>query len=234
MKYIILITFYILLQGSSFEKIENCAQDFYLPVTVIPEKSNYKIGDTITISSKFSKFVTGYRYDGGKENRVDEFNMSTIKWYPYTDFYKIDTFRGKNLSPYSKISPYFDIKIDTIYKYAVFNYSNDASGLVGQYLYNNDSFSLQYRIIPILEGTYMICSKSLLFPGNNILGKQTYTGDCFSGSTSSFIAYMTVNENRDNNFDLLLESPDCLYNDYFHRSRQNFQEFGCYCIIVIK
>jgi hypothetical protein len=45
---------------------------------------------------------------------------------------------------------------------------------------------------------------------------------------------MLVIENRDNNFDLLLESPDSLYNDNFHRSRQNFQEFGCYCFKVIK
>ena len=231
MKHLKFAILYLILISSTSGNKDDCAQDLYLPVTITPEKTTYNIGDTITRSSKFSTYVTGYYYNGGKENRVNEFDMSGIKWQPFTDLFKIDTFRGKNLPPFSNFYPYFNLRIDTIYNYKLINYSNGSKNLFGEFNFVNDSFQLQFQIIPKISGIYMLKVGSLI--RSSTVYKQTYPGDCYNANINSFDVFFNVNENRNNNFDLLLESPDSLYNDYFHRSRENFHNLGCYCFKVI-
>ena len=221
-----------MLLSSTCSKSDNCAQYFYLPVQIQPEQPVYKVGDTITVWSKFSKFVTGYRYDNGVDNRVNEFNMEGINWKPHTWIYKIDTLRG-DVAPYTSVYSNFDVIINQVkYPYERYDYSKGETGLVGEYRYVLDSFDLQFKIVARNPGIYYFSQFNTVQSGS--LSKQTYPGDCFNGNRNSFDVFSTVNENRDNNFDFLLESPDSLYFDFYHRSRSNFREKGGYCFKVIK
>jgi hypothetical protein len=158
--------------------------------------------------------------------------MHDISWQPHTEIHKIDTLRIDQTTAFSAIKPYFNFVIDTTYGYSIIYYSGGRSGLTGAYARQSDSFQLVFKLVPQIPGTYFLKMGNDVFAGS--LSKQTYPGDCFNGNRNSFDVFSTVNENRDNNFDFLLESPDSLYFDFYHRSRSNFREKGGYCFKVIK
>jgi hypothetical protein len=214
MKYLIIIPIICLfLQACISEKCQIPNHQFEIPATLSPANDTFNIGDTITISSIFSNPV----YD---KNTNEYYTLENFKFYPETRIYKIDTVReANNLSE-------FDFIINPKYNYYLFNYSSGNSSLIGHYTYANNTYSLEYQIIPKVRGLYALNhSSAIIALGEN----QEFEGKC--GNVSSDVD-VTLNEGADNNVDFLLESPDVIFQNIWAKQDAQFHRFGGYCFYV--
>ncbi len=169
---------------------------FELPINLTPALSEYKIGDTINISSKFSKdmvdVITGERI------RVENYDFGCDMLLSQDD----------NIRPRFAIS-YFDVKKNIgdlkLNTYAIGDTTlvGGDKGIGGSYrlIYENtkDEYLLQYKIIPQRKGLYSIhFDFSLQREDANLLK------DC---GTSIDLVKFNVNNRTNNHYDLRQKSP---------------------------
>jgi hypothetical protein len=214
MKYLIIIPIICLfLQACISEKCRIPNHQFEIPATLSPAKDTFNIGDTITISSIFSNPV----YD---KNTNEYYTLENFKFYPETRIRKIDTIREiNNLSE-------FDFIINPKYNYYLFNYSSGNSALIGHYNYGNNTYSLEYQIIPKVRGLYRLTHSSSIF---GLGEEQNFEGKCQNVFSNVDV---NLNEGADNNVDFLLESPDSIQKIVWEKQDAQFHRFGSYCFYV--
>ncbi|MBK8474665.1 MAG: hypothetical protein IPL33_22180 [Sphingobacteriales bacterium] len=213
MKYLIIFSIFCLFLQACEDCLFPGGYVFDIPATLSPAKDTFNIGDTITISSIFSDQV----YDKSTEQH---YKLENFKFYPETFIYKIDTIRTvNNLSE-------FDFIIDPKYNYYIFSYSTGDRSLIGQYNYANNTYSLEYQIIPKVKGLYGLNhSSSIIGLGES----QDFEGRC-RGIISD--VDVTLNEGADNNVNFLLESPDEIQRKIWEKRDKQFHRFGGYCFYV--
>ncbi|MBL7785516.1 MAG: hypothetical protein JNM36_06400, partial [Chitinophagales bacterium] len=168
--------------------------EFELPVTLSPALDTFKIDDTISISSVFEDLVY--------ERKMNEwFLLENIKFFPQTAVTRLDTLDV--LDSFSE----FDIIIPDQYDYYLFQYpSSGRKALIGEYNYENNTYSLKYQLVPKKKGLFYLIHGSDI----SVLGEgQEFEGQCCKKNIID--AYCKMNGGGDNNVDFLLQSPDSSY-----------------------
>lgn len=206
--------------SSCKSKGDRCSTYFELPLQIEPEQSTYKVGDTITFTSKFHKKLPAYNSNA---NLMDEtFDMEGILWRPATSIARIDVLKDTSTSVIQK---YFDVVIDS------FDYlAKDI--LIGEYNFSQDTFLLEYQLIPRSKGTYILTQESLILPSKN---SQDYPGKCFDVGGGGFAVWYKINDGVDNNIDFLLESPiESLHSQVTRDPLWDFHRAGRYAFKVVE
>ena len=189
--------------------------EFELPVTLSPALDTFKIGDTMSISCIFEDVV--YERASGQW-----YTLQDINFFPETAIIRIDT-----LDVLDSFSD-FDIIVSEEYDYYLFQYSSGRKALIGEYNYENNTYSLEYQLVPKKKGLYYLRHGS----GISVLGEgQEFEGQCCKKKT--IYTYSKLNEGGDNNVDFLLQSLDTSYIVYVYPRRDTkFHAAGGYCFYV--
>lgn len=220
MKYLILITAIISLSSSCVKDPSKCPDKFIIPAEIIPYSDTYEIGDTILMISSFDKFV----FD---QQTNKKYNMENISWNPILGIHKLDTNIVDPNNIQTVMHNYVNFIPDEKYNLHFFYFSSGGSSLFGKYEFLNDTFTMEIKIIPKLKGTFF-----LKFGSGLVMSDQEFEGKC---RHIGFDVYTDMNGDKDNNIDLLRESPNPHYNDWLlQKPEQRFDRGGGYCFRVVE
>ena len=186
----------LLILSSCDDRCEISNHTFELPCTIEPKSASFEIGDTISVSFNFSNLI--YDRSTNASYELIEFNF-----YPNFGMTRIDSIiRSVNSSDFSG----FEVILDQNQNISLITLSGEDTYLNGQFVYNNDRYSLDYLLVCKERGTYMIRNTMLLYD----FGKaQDFANKC---NNVDLEAAVVVNSSGDNNIDLLNESPESHYN----------------------
>ena len=190
---------------------------FELPVSISPARDSFHIGDTITITSTFSKEVF-------ERKTHKNFSLDDFYFYPFTKIVQLDT-----MIAYHGAIDFFDYIVCKNCEYDLSMFGDGSKTLEGQYMYDDDQYFLKLQFIPQQTGLFFLTQANSLHPlGDN----QTFPGQCGSENIS---AVMNVNNGADNNRSLIFESED---NDIIvwatNGSGDRFADAGGYCFYVVE
>jgi len=195
---------------------DDCPTKFQIPAYIQPLISNYKIGDTLTINSKFYKVLQ-------EANLNEEFNFEKHPPRVACGIYKIDT---QHLTDISIINKY----IQFIYNDSILANIKYLSGgqnvITGVFNYNKDSFYTEIKIKLNTLGIYLIN-----FGSDNY--DEPFPGQCKFHEIYDIFTMMN-NNRENNNLEFLKESPDSFYSQWMLEDPVNrFHRFGGYCFKVV-
>lgn len=195
---------------------DNCPREFEIPVNLSPANTVYKIGDTIELYSKFSKYL--------KEIKLNEYyNFEKTNVYIGIQCFKIDTLNNSRQSVFGNYMDYFID--DSIMLYAGHAGSQGGDIIVGNCNLKNDSFYTKLKIFTSHTGIYC-----LLFGTNNY--DQKFPGQCSWNDVYDIQSKM--NGGGKNNVDFLKEAKDSFYiNWMLADSIDRFHNLGGYCFKVV-
>jgi len=217
---LLFMLFAIVLSTYSCIKDDNCGPkygtyEFVLPFELSPAQSVFHIGDTITISSSIENPI----YD--RETKT-KYQLDSFKFYLTTTIFDMDT----NLIDFQYLD-HFKLLIDSSYSYFVFNYNSGASDLNCQYNYKNNTYSIQYKLIPKKTGHFFFSQWSGI---NYFGGNQHFSGQC---DKADIDAKIYMNGRNDNNFHLMNEAENYHYKTW-NKHKEKYLDNGGYCFKVIE
>jgi hypothetical protein len=145
MRFFLLVVLAIVFSGCLRKECRDIpgGYEFEIPVTLTPAKDTFRVGDTISITSTFDDMV--FERKTRQEYLLEDWNFS-----PITDIHKIDT------SPYQNGMPFYDVIVSDTMDYEQFMFSDGWSSLIGTYFYDNNVYTLFYRVVPRSPGLYCI------------------------------------------------------------------------------
>jgi len=217
--YFLAFTAIVLLSSSCLRK--ECRDipggyEFEIPVTLAPAKDTFRIGDTISISSTFDDMVF--------EQKTQEYYLlEYFEFFPSVAVYKIDEVPA-NEDGLAE----FEILISDQYNFSYQKFSSGASGLVGEYTYNeqDNEYSLKFQLVAASEGLYY-----LEYGISPDLKSQDFPSKCNNIGIST--GTLLLNQGQDNNISFLEDSPDPHYNNWILQNpTDRFYKFGGYCFYV--
>ena len=194
------------------------AYQFVIPATLSPAKDTFRVGDTIHISSVFSDEVF--------ERQTQEYyKLEDWRFYPTTRLDKIDkvdsNFVQDGLADFEYIIP-------VQYDYERFVDITGGIALLGEYLYQNRQYSLEFKLIPQQAGLYYFTQ----FAAQGIDDDQDFPGRCPRVTSDTNVE---LNGGEGNNIEFLQSSPDVYYNErILARPQDNFHDAGGYCFYVVE
>ena len=169
---------------------------FRLPIE-IAAGSQIALGDTITVTSDFEDYV----YD---ETAMRTYHLPDYEFYPFITLTRIDTApRLDGFLNYAQI-----VSVDAEWNDSS-THSDGSSSLLLRFYYENNRYHFQVKFIIFKSGTYLLLSNSL---AGVLEPHQSFPEKCRDRLADPFFA-MNFPE-RDNNFELLLSSPDALIQSY--------------------
>jgi len=206
------ITFIFISCHNECDDIIGSIYSFQIPATLSPAKEIYSVGDTITISSRFSDQV----FDKATNKT---YSLIDFNFYPIARAKRLDTIKPDN-------SAEFEFLVSPEFNFNPFTFSDGVTELNGQYNYQGDEYYLEYRIILKETGLFLI---SLATGPSFQDSRQEFTDRCPRKQLGS---ETQLNDGSDNNVDLLLESV-LEASDALHADPENrFHKFGMYCFYV--
>jgi hypothetical protein len=214
------ITMLYLLSSCNLFECENDVpglHDFVLPATLSPALDTFRIGDTIRISSIFDKQVY--------EKKLQKtFTLDNWQFFPGTVIFNLDTFFVQDNALEN-----FEVIIDPKYNYDLFYFSTGRIDLIGEYTYENDTYSLEFILIPIKKGDYMLLHGSSLEISGS---EQDFPGKCQGQRSGASVA---MNGGGDNNIELLANTSDTVFYEWVMRDPQfRYYDSGGYCFYVVE
>ncbi|MBN8683368.1 MAG: hypothetical protein J0L99_12020 [Chitinophagales bacterium] len=226
MKNVLLFTALMGFFVASCEKKDRCPDVFELPVQLSPAKKEYRVGDTISIVSKFHKEVKAFNFEGEHVNTID---MEGVAWLPVMYFNRLDTLTGTDEPAASDFRTLCQFLKDTCCTLGIFDYSDGGNSLIGEYQFARDSFCLKYRLILTKAGSYILSHYSENYAGNS---PRDYPGKC--PGQPGFDVNFRLNAGVDNNVDLLATSPEHFWNTYINSNQDDrFHKRGRFCFKVL-
>lgn len=218
-KKIVLFLGTILILSGCIKKdcnIPNNLYEFEIPATLSPAKITYKIGDTISVVSRFPHQVY-------ERNTQRTYDLADYKFNPELDIWEMS-----NEIINKAVLNDFEVIVDTsVYNFNKFYFSDGTIIYEGNYLNISDEYLLEYKVIPIKIGLYLFAFST--FSGSSTLN-QPFPEKC---SNIESVSYAILNAGQDNNPHLLLESG----NEYhrttiYSRRKDDFNGFGSYMFYV--
>lgn len=169
---------------------------FEISATLSPVRETYKIGDTISINSRFSDQVY--------EAKTDQYYLlENFNFYPAMIISEISN-EEQDRSALNN----FEFIVDTT-RYDFEKYTFSSTGGVsykGQFNYFDNQYSLEYQFIPNTPGLY-------IFTQDNLIGfldeHRDFPGKC---ENTAINVWTILNERADNNIELGKDSPIWFYN----------------------
>jgi hypothetical protein len=189
----ILVIFYLLASSCIKDKI--CPNDFVVYGSVTPYSDSYKIGDTISLKSHFSKFV--YERKTSQFYDLTDLNIESVLY-----LFKIDTIISPN---YGNVLSYVELISSGRYQEYVQNFSDGGQEYFSNIIFSNDTFYHDIKFIPKVKGMYI-----LTYGPACIENEMDFVGKC----RGSFDLTTRLNKDMDNNINLLKDSPDPHFNNW--------------------
>lgn len=212
---ILLLYIYIFIASCGNSK---CPRYFNVPGHLHPALAEYKVGDTVTVTSTFHREVIGYT---NEHEDLGFFDLGNVAFKPVTFIYAIDRDSSEEISV---LSESFDFIENEVFDYAETIYS-EGSALIGEYNFHNDTFNLSYRLITQKPGLYYHEFGSWVG-----ISSQTFDGKCL-GDIQVFV---NLNVGLNSNIQLLSESPNWFYNTWIPQDpKVRFYNTGGYAFRVV-
>jgi hypothetical protein len=219
MKYLsFVLVAIIMLTGSCLRK--ECRDipggyEFEIPVTLVPAKDTFRIGDTISITSIFDDMVF-------ERKTQQEYLLEDWRFFPSLRVYRIDTV------PYQDAIPFMELIIGAKADLGIFQYSDGDLALNGEYEYRDGVYNLTYDMVVLNPGLYCLFQASRQTLDDN----QRFPGKCSGISSRTAVV---LNDNTDNNIEFLSESPDTFISEWIpSRPMDRFYDAGGYCFYVVE
>jgi len=206
MKFLKLFIVLLVAFSISCEKAEECPRDFLMYGAVSPYQVKYTIGDTIELMIDVEKDVL-------EKELSKYYDLSSVKMQCLFMIYDLN---NTNDILY-KVTDYVDgIKEDTLYNQYLHNFSSGSQIVFSSLLYNDGRFKNKIRFIPKDTGLFMLTYGAFLMED-----KQYFQGKCNRVDT-----YLStrLNKDKDNNIELLNESPNQKFANSMRNPPENFYE----------
>lgn len=218
----ILIIVLFLLEGC-IGKNENCdhipsdTYEFVMHFTLTPAKETYHIGDTITISSFVNNPI--YERRTGNSYILDDFKFYLDSHIGYMDTSIVDYYDFNR----------FEVLLDSSYNQNISTYSDGSNSLLGQYTYQNNQYSYEFKLVAKEKGSYLFLQGTGIW----LRGEdQHFDGKC---SHTDVGARFYMNDRSDNNSHLLGEAQNDYYSGYLSPDKidGHYLDYGGYCFKVV-
>lgn len=219
-KRVVLFFGILLTLSSCIKKKCDIPQGFYtfeIPATLSPAKDIYKIGDTISIVSRFPQHEVYER----KTDRT--YDLTNYKFNPTVDIWQVS-----NVEIDKTILDDFEVIIDTsIYDFKKFVFSDGTVIYEENYSNKNGEYILEYKFIPTRTGLYMFGQSNFT---SNSRKHQSFPGKCDSATSG---ARVRLNAGQNNNPQFLLNSEnEYLRTNIYQRQKNDFNGFGSFMFYV--
>ena len=142
---------------------DDCFYKYVIPVSITPEDGILKVGDTITIVSKFPRMIRAHKWQSN--DIISSVDVGNVKFCPGTG---VNTIDSVGYTDYF-LHKYFDFIEDPKYNYN-WVFFEEGSSLFGEYLFENDSFKLEIKLIAKAPGYFLLYQNSGLNAINNVEG----------------------------------------------------------------
>jgi hypothetical protein len=199
MKYIAfyIIVFTLIGFSSSCRKEKTkCPSEFVVYGEVLPYNETYKIGDTITLQTKYNYMI----YEKNTEKYYDMRNLDIEAEFL---IYRIDIL----FKPiYHNVLDYVTIVNNDSFKYNIETFNSGRSTLFSNIIFNDKTFFQEIKIVLNKKGLFM-----MVYGPFSLNNNQDFEGKC---KNVSFNLFTRLNKNLDNNIDLLKDSPDEHFNTW--------------------
>lgn len=219
--YLLILLAPILLTACPREACDFQAYNFEIPATLSPAQEVYRIGDTITISSRFVNLVP-------ERSTNQSYLLDSFNFRPIMILEKLDT----DTQQLSTIDPLGFID-NSLFQFGPF-FGSIESIYSGIYNYDGVAYDLEFRFVVQETGIYYLSFGSSVI-SNSQGSKYDFEGKMCPLKQIGGIG-TRLNDGADNNVDLLLESPVAWYNTktYDRRDQQfgGFHYQGGYCFRV--
>ena len=186
---------------------------FRLPIKIDIKQDTFQIGDTI-------RFVSRFHHDVRDDVDGRKYKLANYEFYPSGNLIRIDTinFNGRFLD-------FAIVEISTAIN-QIINHSDGTNSIAFKYDYKNDFYEARFRIVMTRKGHYFFFASAnpSAFSADN---KQQFDGMC--GLRTQLAYYQMNDDQSDNNYHLLLASPDSLMNQ---TTKEDFDLSGGYCFVV--
>lgn len=219
MKNLLLLLLTLLMVNSCIKKDCNIPNDLYefeIPATLSPAKITYKIGDTISVVSRFPHQVH-------ERNTQRNYNLNDYKFHPTLVIFELS---DEEID--KTVLNDFIVLVDTsTYDFNKFEFSTGTIIYEGNYLNKNGEYALEYQFIPTKTGLYLFSQSS--FSGSSTV-HQPFPEKCDNIESG---AWVRLNAGGDNNPQLLLESGSEYYRTkIYERQKDDFNGIGHYMFYV--
>jgi len=196
MKFLKLFIVLLVAFSISCEKADECPKEFTVFGKTLPYSDLYKKGDTIILSTEFSNMI--YSKDLKKE-----FDFTKVELNFGFRIFRVDS---PNTGYYSSATDYCNIiRLDTL-PFEVIHFSSGNSMLFGSIIIKKGINSNSISIILTEAGTFMLSYG--VFTNESI---EDFQNNC-KGNTYDLST--RLNNNKDNNINLLKESPNEHFNTW--------------------
>ena len=200
---------------------EGCDFPYYkftMPVSFEPGDSIIHVGDTVTVTSKISRFMKD-------DNSHYTFDFDSIDFYNGLVFDKLDTL----FSPqqYLQTIQEFDFIYDEKNN---FKFGNNVINF--DYIYSGSEYYVKFKFIPKKKGIYLFEFNSLYSYSSLGRNKKVIFTDEKECKTENW--YPLFKTNNGNNFrEILKLSPRNDYNNIYYTQWHKYNiEYGAHCFIV--
>ncbi|HRK28061.1 MAG TPA: hypothetical protein PK239_12340 [Chitinophagales bacterium] len=178
---------------------------FYLPYTFSPAKDTFKINDTIHIHANF-------------EDQL--FDSTNLKYYKAEDAHLLSRFSIDKIDTVGLVSAFnsFNTLVDT----GEIALGGGGGLYLMKYVYQDNHYKFHARLIPQKKGVYVFYLTARPYQEVDL---QEHCRD------EAMNLYFITNDLAENNFYLLAESPDIIWNGI---TRYDFNRFGMFCFRVVE
>jgi len=218
---IILLILGLFLLEACIKPDENCdrisggSYELIMPFTLTPAQGIYHVGDTITISSTVNNPV--YERKTGNSYILDDF-----KFFLKSYLYYMDTL----INDYSNFNR-FEVLLDSSCDQNIFTYSDGHNSILGQYTYQNNQYSYEFKLVAKEKGSYLFSQGSGIWSRGE---DQYFEGKC---TNTNVDARFYMNDRADNNSHLLNEALNPNFKLYTKNLGPQYLDFGGYCFKVV-
>lgn len=203
MKTIFFILSIFLVISACKKETINCPQDLIINGIIEPYSLTYKIGDTIKLIVDSEKMI----WDKKTQKYHD---LSSVKLDCLFLIYNLDD----SINTLGRVTNYVSIVTDSIFKPVLQNFSSGSQIVFSNVLFSDGRFKNKLQVILKDTGNYMLTY------GPYLIDSRQRLGDCNIGLYLS----TRLNPDKDNNIDLLKESPNEYFNTWMVSDPERFYE----------
>lgn len=184
---------------------------FQVPVSVTPALDTFRVGQTFTYSSVFSKDV----YELSTQRN---YNLNGFLFYPEVS---ISTVSNQYLTPALDSFNYVILSGDV----SPFTYSDGGKVIIGQYSESTLGYELEIQFTAFKTGLYTVCN---YLPVDILDINQDFNGKICNNQQVDADSYLE--EGIDDNYDSFISIGEPIVSQHY---KSEYEQAGCYTFVVV-
>ena len=193
-----------------------CPKEFNVSGKIKPYDSIYHLNDTIKLSIKFSKNVI-------EKNLNKAYNLQNISFDPSLRVIRIDS---GNYLINQKTNEFINLIYSSDSTCYWYKFTSDGNAILkSHFTFERDTFSLDLKITFAKKGLFII-EFGESFENSSV----DFEGKC---KNTNFEFHTILNPPKDNNLDLLKQSPIEYYNEWLINHPDKFYKRGSYVLKIM-